>query len=260
MNSPTTLPNRTVLRISGQDAIRFLQDLVTNNVAKLSDGPVYAALLTPQGKYLADFFLVSDRDAVLLDVDSDQTADLLRRLTMYKLRAKVEIVQTALAVVIGDGALPDAAVPDPRDPALGWRMYVESPDAPLDAEVLAAYDAKRIGLGVPQAGAELIPNDSFILEAGFDRLNGVDFRKGCYVGQEVTARMRHKTELRKGLRRVRVSGTAPDTGTPIEREGKAVGTLYSTAGGLGLAHLRFDRVGPGMTAGSAAVDMIEEEG
>lgn len=252
--------DRTVLRLSGADARGFLQDLVTNDVSRLDEGPVYAALLTPQGKYLADFLLVAQGDAILLDADADQAAALAQRLTMYKLRAKVEIAQTDLRVVIGpaDAPLPPGAVRDPRDRGLGWRHYSEASETGPDSAAAAAYDAARIALGVPRAGTELLPNDSYILEAGFDRLNGVDFRKGCYVGQEVTARMRHKTELRKGMRRLALDGPAPAAGTVIERDGKPVGTLTSSADGMALGHLRFDRIGPGMTAGNAAVAILDE--
>ena len=124
----------------------------------------------------------------------------------------------------------------------------------------ADWDALRIASGVPETGIELLPDDSYILEAGFDRLNGVDFRKGCYVGQEVTARMRHKTELRKGLVRVEVEGAAPPPGTPLEAGGKVVGTLFSVADGAGLAHVRFDRAGAEMRAGDSVVRWSGETG
>ena len=248
--------DRQVLRIGGTDRRKFLQDLVTNNLDKICDGAVYAALLTPQGKYLADFFLTADGDTILLDADAGQVEDLVRRLTMYKLRADVTIAPVRLKVVQGwgDGPVPDGAVTDPRDPALGWRVYTESPETLLgafDTADPAEWHALRIARGVPQSGVELIPNDTFILEAGLERLNGVDFRKGCYVGQEVTARMRHKTELRKGLVQVHINGAPPPPGTPVEADGKPAGTLYSSADGIGLAHLRYDRAGGEMTAGEA---------
>jgi len=250
--------DRQVLRIGGDDRRKFLQDLVTNNLDRIGEGAVYAALLTPQGKYLADFFLVADGESILLDADAGQVDDLVRRLTMYKLRADVTIAPVRLRVVQGwgDGPTPEGAVTDPRDPALGWRVYTESPEtllAAFDTADPAAWHALRIARGVPHSGVELIPNDTFILEAGLDTLRGVDFRKGCYVGQEVTARMRHKTELRKGLVQVHVSGEAPPPGTPIEAEGKPVGTLFSCAEGIGLAHLRYDRARGEMTAGDARV-------
>lgn len=237
---------RSVLRISGADTRPFLQGLVTNDTDRLDDGIVYAALLTAQGKYRADFFLVPDGNDVLLDVDADLAPGLTQALTMYKLRSDVAVEQTDLAVSRGTGPVPEGAFADPRDPSLGWRAYDGRPSEPAD------WAALRVAAGVPESGVELTP-ETFILEAGFERLNGVDFKKGCYVGQEVTARMKHKTELRKGLARVRVSGAAP-VGTEIRAGGKSVGTLYTQARGEGLAYLRFDRAGPAMEAGGATVD------
>lgn len=247
---------RAVLRISGPDARDFLQGLVTNDVRRLDDGPVYAALLSPQGKYLFDFFLVPDGDDVLIDVAADRAAALAARLGMYRLRAKVGVEPTDLAVAVGLGTPPDGAFADPRDPALGWRAVGPDPArllagvAPLDPD---DREAVRIGLAVPEA-AELVPDDSYILEMGFERLNGVDFRKGCYVGQEVTARMKHKTELRKGLVRVRLDGTAAP-GTPVMAGDRPAGTILSSVGGAALAYLRFDRAEGSLTAGEVSVTL-----
>lgn len=254
---------RAVLRLSGPDTRDFLQSVATNDVRGLDQGPVYAALLTPQGKYLFDFFLLADGDTVLLDVEGSRAQALTQRLSLYKLRAKVEIEPTGLSVVIGLGEMPEAAVPDPRDAELGWRLYTPDPEAvlttvePLDP---ARWNALRIERGVPETGIELVPDDTYILEAGFERLRGVDFRKGCYVGQEVTARMKHKAELRKGLAPVRIEGEAPPPGTEILADGRPAGTLYSVADGIGLAHLRFDRAKGEMTAGSARITRAEPEG
>jgi folate-binding protein YgfZ len=249
-----------VLRVAGPDARDFLQGLVSNDVHHLDQGPVYAALLTPQGKYLFDFFLLADGDDILLDVKADRAAALAQRLGMYRLRARVEVAPTALAVVAGTGDPPAGAFADPRDPALGWRAVTADPTSllagfdPLDPAALAAA---RVAQRVPETGIELVPDESYILEMGFERLHGVDFRKGCYVGQEVTARMKHKTELRKGLARVRVEGAAPPPGTAVEAGGRAAGTLYSSAAGLALAHLRFDRAEGELTAGG--VRLVRED-
>jgi tRNA-modifying protein YgfZ len=248
--------DRTVLRVSGPEAHDFLQGLVTNDIRGLERGAVYAALLTPQGKYLFDFFLVPDGDAILLDVKADRAAPLAQRLGMYKLRARVEITPTELAVLIGNGAPPAGAFEDPRDEALGWRLYTPDPAHAAAALVhldRAKWEALRIARGVPETGIELVPDETYILEAGFERLHGLDFRKGCYVGQEVTARMKHKTELRKGLVPVRVEGEAPPPGTEISADGRPAGTLFSVADGIGLAHLRFDRAEGVMTAGPARI-------
>ena len=242
-------PDRTVLEITGSERESFLQGLVTTDVARARDGLVYTALLTPQGKYLVDFFLVPHGEALLLDVKSDFAEGLLKRLTLYKLRADVAIARAALNVHRGVDAAPADAFADPRDPSMGWRRYTPEPGP----EPQIDWDARRVAACIPETGIELIPDQSFILEAGFDRLGGVDHRKGCYVGQEVTARMRHKTELRKGLVTVTVEGAAP-VGTPITTaDGRAAGTLYTQAGGQGIAHLRYERAGAGMRAGDAAV-------
>ncbi|MFN3208760.1 MAG: YgfZ/GcvT domain-containing protein [Roseovarius sp.] len=237
---------RKIYRISGADARSFLQGLVTNDIEKLDHGLVYAAMLTPQGKYLADFFLVPMDGQVLLDTDETLAAGLIQRLNMYKLRADVQIAETALAVWRGTTDRPEGAFDDPRHPALGWRLYgAEAGDDGSD------FDAIRVAHCIPESGVELTP-DTFILEAGFERLNGVDFRKGCYVGQEVTARMKHKTELRKGLASVAVDGRAP-VGTPITADGKAAGTLFTQSGDRAIAYLRFDRASGAMQAEEATV-------
>lgn len=242
-----THANRTIIRITGTDREEFLQGLVTCNVKGMT-GLSYGALLTPQGKYLADFFLLPEADAILLDIDSSLADTLLAKLKMYKLRANVAVEKTDLCAIRGIGVTPDDAHPDPRHPALGWRKYQAEPGGAPGVD----WDAIRVEHCIPATGSELGP-DTFILEAGFDRMNGVDFRKGCYVGQEVTARMRHKTELRKGFVTVEIDGAA-GPGTPIMTEdGKEAGTLYTVAGGKAIAFLRFDRATGPMTAGDARV-------
>ena len=241
---------RTVIRISGGDRIRFLQDLVTNNVTAGDTGLTYAALLSPQGKYLADFFLYQDGDAVLLDVDAEQAEALISRLTMYRLRADVAIEKTDIKVALGQGDVPPGAFGDPRTPALGWRAYGDVGGAG------GGLDSIYVDKMIPTAGLDLIPNESYILEMEFERLNGVDFRKGCYVGQEVTARMKHKTELRKGLAKVAADGPV-ETGDVIMRDGKNIGRIGRVAGDMALAHIRFDQAGDGMTAGSANIRLID---
>lgn len=243
-----TATDRRVYAVTGADALTFLQGMVSNDVLGLGrgDGMVWAALLTPQGKYLADFLLVADRGRLLLDIKDSLAEATVRRLLMYRLRADVQIVASDLVVTRGLGDAPTNALPDPRHPALGWRAYGAAGGAPV-----IDWDAIRVTECIPETGIELIPDDSYLLESGFERLHGVDFRKGCYVGQEVTARMKHKTELRKGLVRVAVTGAAP-VGTPIMVGDKPAGTLFTQSGGYGIAYLRFDRV-EGLMAGSAAV-------
>ena len=239
---------RRVLRLAGGDVRDFLQGLVSNDVARLDRGLVYAAMLTPQGKLIADFFLQADGADVLMDLPAELAEGLAKRLTMYKLRADVQIKPTELFALRGRKDMPEGAFPDPRHAALGWRLYSDMPgDAPT-----TDWEALRVELNVPASGAELTP-DTFILEAGFDRLNGVDFKKGCFVGQEVTARMKHKTELRKGFVTVAVDGEA-EPGTEITTDdGKPAGMLHTRAGDRAIAYLRFDRAERPMTAGDATV-------
>ncbi len=243
------MPNRRILRLTGKDTDSFLQGLITNDVRRLDDGLVYAALLTPQGKYLADFFLKRVDGSVLLDVAGDLADGLAKRLTMYKLRADVTIEDTGLHLQRGTGPAPEGALPDPRHPDLGWRAYTPAPESDDGTD----WDAIRVRHCIPETGIELTP-DSYILEAGFEALNGLDFGKGCYVGQEVTARMKHKTELRKGLRIVEVAGSAP-VGTEIQSGGKPAGTLFTQSGGRAIAYLRLDRAGDDMRAGDAALTL-----
>lgn len=241
--------SRHVFRLSGADCESFLQGLVTNDLAGLSQGLVYTALLTPQGKYMADFFLLRQGDDILLDVAADLAPMLGPRLNMYKLRADVTITDSGLQVQRGTGPQPDGAQSDPRHPALGWRLYGDSA-----AEDGTDWEALRVQHCIPETGIELTP-ETYILEAGFERLNGVDFRKGCFVGQEIVARMKHKTELRKGFETVAVQGSAP-VGTEITANGKAVGTLFTQSNGQGIAYLRFDRASGEMQAADAVVTRL----
>ncbi len=244
-------PSRQILRLTGADTRDFLQGLITNDIGGTQSGLVYAAMLTPQGKYLADFFLKADGDAILLDVDAELADMLAQRLSMYKLRADVQIERTDLHLHRGLDEAPKDGAADPRDLALGWRAYRETPQADDTIDWPALYVTQMI----PNSGTELT-TDSFILEMGFERIHGVDFRKGCYVGQEVTARMKHKTELRKGLARVSITGDAP-AGTPITTaDGKTAGTLLTRSGDEALAYLRFDRATAAMDANGATVTRL----
>lgn len=254
MTSPAiageTTTDRLVYLVTGTDALRFLQGMISNDVLPLgnANGIVWAALLTPQGKYLADFFVVRTDDALLIDCKSDIAEATVARLKLYRLRADVQIVASPIVVTRGLGPMPPGAMADPRHPALGWRAYGLAGTAPsID------WDAIRVANLIPETGVELTP-DTYILEAGFEALHGVDFRKGCYVGQEVTARMKHKTELRKGLALVTISGTA-QIGSQILSDGKATGTLFTQSNGIAIAYLRFDRTGA-LTANGVALSLI----
>ena len=246
---------RSIFTLTGADALTFLQGLVTNDMLPLQKGPgiVWTALLTQQGKYLADFFVVNTGAGLLLDLPEALAAATVKRLTMYRLRADVGIVPADIAFARGLGPVPAGAFADPRHPGLGWRAYGAAaaglaPD-PVD------WDALRVELGVPEAGLELVPDESYILEEGFETLNGVNFKKGCYVGQEVTARMKHKATLKRGLVKVAVEGAAPP-GTAIMAGGREVGRLFTQAGGAGLAVVRLDQAQGEMTAGAARVSRV----
>jgi folate-binding protein YgfZ len=240
--------DRCVIDVSGKDRVSFLQGLVTNDVTRLKSGLVYAALLSAQGKYLADFFLVPGEERILIDIHQSLADAFMRRLSMYRLRADVTLSSSPLLVTRGIGPVPPGAFADPRHPELGWRRYSENPGVAPSIN----WDAIRVAHCIPETGIELIPDDSYILECGFERLGGVDFRKGCYVGQEVTARMKHKTELRKGLVTVLIDGEAP-VGSEVFASEKTAGRIFTQSDGKGIAYLRFDRAEGPMTAGAAKI-------
>ncbi|MFN4155290.1 MAG: YgfZ/GcvT domain-containing protein [Paracoccaceae bacterium] len=248
-----TAADRQIWTVTGADRFSFLQGLISNDMLVLEKAPgiLWAALLTAQGKYLADFFVIrpDGADHLLIDIKDSIAPDTLRRLSMYRLRADVQITASDTPVTRGLGDPPPGCWSDPRHPALGWRGY----GLPGVGSVID-WDAIRVAHCIPETGIELIANNSYLLESGFERLHGVDFRKGCYVGQEVTARMKHKTELKKGLVTVAIDGAAP-VGTPILSGGKEAGTLFTQAGGRAIAWLRFDRMS-GMMAGSARLHRI----
>jgi len=250
MQNGAILSDRALLHLAGAEAKGWLQGLVTNDLDALSPArPVYAALLTPQGKILFDFLVLEQGDGtLLLDCAASARADLIKRLRLYRLRSKVEISEANLGVAAlwGEGftALPSGAivVSDPRLPALGTRVVAPHLSlfefVPRDG--LNAYHAHRIALGVPDS-SDLHPNTVFALDAGFEELNGVNFRKGCYVGQEVTARMKHKSPARKRFMIVR--GNVPHPfDAALEAGGKEIGTMSVMFGNEGLALIRLDRL------------------
>ncbi len=245
---------RAILRVDGVDRVKFLQGMITQDMGRITRAGIgYAALLTPQGKLIADFLVIPRDEDVLLDVAEDLADELAKRLTMFKLRSKVTIERSDLPVTRGMGPMPEGALPDPRDPALGWRLY----GAALSQGEAPDWDAIRIAHRIPETGFELVPGDSFILELGFERLGGVDFRKGCYVGQEVTARRHHKTSLRRGLVRVALeTPVAPGTAVVME-DGREAGTVWTQAGGEGLALMRLDRIDGPLSAQGVAVRVLD---
>ncbi len=236
MTSIALLPDRAVLSVSGEDRVAFLQGLVSNDVADAAvDRAVWAALLTPQGKWLADFFITAGPDGLLLDCEAGQAAMLEQRLGRFRMRSRVEIGRTGLRVYAGwGGGTP--GVPDPRLAEMGTRIVTN--DALATTAEAADWDRHRLALGVPDGSRDLESEKSTLLEAGFDELNGVSWTKGCYMGQELTARTKYRGLLKRRLTPVRIEGAAPAFGTPVLQDGIEVGAMRSAHGDRGLALLR----------------------
>jgi folate-binding protein YgfZ len=245
------LSRRGVVAVRGPDATKFLNDLVTSDVPESAGAAKFGALLSPQGKILFDFIVFSDGDGFLFDLPKAAVTDFVKRMGFYRLRAKVEIADLSaereVVAAWGRAAAPIVDGPvaaDPRLAALGFRALVPAGgDAAADyAEATVAdYDAYRIALGVPEGGVDFAYGESYPHDADMDQLGGVDFTKGCYVGQEVVSRMQHRGTARR--RFVLASATAglPAMGSPVAAEGKAIGAIGSSAGRSGLAFVRLDR-------------------
>ena len=239
--------DRTILCVSGPDAKSFLQNLVTNDVTQLNNNIIYSALLTPQGKLVTDFFLVDSGQDVLIDVNAKVSNTLLKLLSLYRLRANINIEKTDLKVSTGIKNKPQKGLEDPRHSKMGWRYYSNDDLSEKNID----WEKLRIEILIPEFGKEL-SSDSYILEYGFENLNGVDFKKGCYVGQEVTARMKHKAKLRKGLAIVETTGRVP-LDTPIHANNKIVGKVFSCTNNRALAYLRFEAALEKMMAGTVEI-------
>jgi folate-binding protein YgfZ len=261
---------RGLLAIAGEDKVSFLQGLVSNDVAKAGPAKaLYSAFLTPQGRYLHDFFLAEAGGSFYLDCEAARRDDLKRRLSLYKLRSKVTIADAtashAVALLFGGDALarlglgsePGLAKPfaggvvyvDPRLPALGARAVLprEGAAATIEAAGFAAgdataYDKLRLSLGVPDGSRDLPVEKAILLENGFDELHAIDWDKGCYLGQELTARTRYRGLVRKRLLPVTIEGPTPAPGTPVMLGDKEAGEMRSALDGIGLALLRLEHV------------------
>lgn len=241
------LTDRGVVEVCGEDRVAFLQGLVSNDVAAAEPGhAVWAALLSPQGKWLADFFILADGDRLLLDCEAAHAAMLVKTLGRYRLRSKVTLrdVTAELFVHVAWDEPPTMTAiiaPDPRVPAAGWRVLAAAPIA--DTATASSWHAHRIALGLPDGSRDLESDKTVLLEAGFDELHGVSWSKGCYMGQELTARTKYRGLLKRRLVPVRVEGTMPPPGTPVLRDNVEVGTLRFGDGGLAMALLRLDAMG-----------------
>jgi folate-binding protein YgfZ len=274
------LQDRGVLTVSGPDRRPFLQGLVSNDIERVTrDTAYYAALLTAQGKYLHDFVMVEVGESIWLETEAARLGDLKRRLSIYRLRAKVSLEEQpdlAVAAVFGEGALAalglsdtlgaarvlgsGIALVDPRLTALGARAILARDragcvfaDLGLAEAEFETYDRLRLSLGIPDGSRDLVPEKSILLEAGFDELNGIDWQKGCYVGQELTARTKYRGLIRKRLMPVEIRGPAPTPGTVVTAGGREVGEMRSSCEELGLALLRVEPVlqGRKLEAGAA---------
>jgi folate-binding protein YgfZ len=240
MSKIALLPERAVLAVTGADRVSYLQGLVSNDVALAAPGrAVWAALLTPQGKWLADFFIVADGERLLLDVEAAQAAMLTQRLMRFRLRAQVAVEATPLRVHAGwNGPVPDGGFADPRLPEAGWRLLSEQA---LDTNATAEeWDRHRLELGLPDGSRDMEAEKTTLLEAGFDELHGVSWTKGCYMGQELTARTKYRGLLKRRLVPVGGVGPVPPSGTPVMANGVEVGAMRSGQGDRGLALLRLD--------------------
>jgi folate-binding protein YgfZ len=245
----TELPHRTVIQLSGPDKVPFLQGLVTNDVTKIDkDNPIYTALLTPQGKFLFDLFVFQFDDSWWIDCERVRANELIKRLTLYKLRSQIELFDLSatyrvfasweenISYIKGG-----VSINDPRLPQLGQRIYastiLESKLSPLDE-----YDVHRLSLGVPDGSRDIPIDKGIILECGFDEMHAIDWNKGCYMGQELTARTRYRGLVRKRLLPVLIEGNVPEPYTPIFLNEKEVGEMRTSAKKHGLALLRLENI------------------
>lgn len=264
------LPARGLIEVSGADARSFLQGLISNDIEKATSGrAIYAALLSPQGKFLHDFIVAVHNDALLLDCERARLPDLGQRLAGYRLRAQVALADASddlkIAAAFGEEAIARLglsteagacrafgggfACVDPRDQRLGARVYLpaQAGMAPLTdlGFVMASferYDARRLELGVPDGSRDMAIDKATLLENNFEALHGVDFSKGCYVGQELTARTKYRGLVKRRLTRVRIEGAPPPPGTPLTLAGKEAGEMRTALPGFGLALVRLDRL------------------
>jgi tRNA-modifying protein YgfZ len=277
------LSDRGVVKVDGEDARNFLNGLVTTDVTLVRPGlGRFGALLTPQGKITIDFIITEapagHGGGFLIDAPRALAKGLADKLGFYKLRAKVTVENLSddlgvMAVWDGEPSTkPDLIFADPRNAALGWRVLVPEGLAQKVADLAGAelvesgaYDAHRIATGVPRGGLDFIYGDAFPHETNMDRLHGVDFDKGCYVGQEVVSRMQHRGTARTRTVRIALDGAAPEPGTAVVAGDKPVGTMGSSAGDAGLALLRTDRAidaldaGTPLTSGGLAIRIADPE-
>lgn len=263
--------DRALISLSGEDRQAFLQGLVSNDIAKVTPTQaIYAAFLTAQGKYLHDIFIAADGERLLIECEAARRPDLLRRLSLYKLRSKVALAEEndlSVGLWFGGGALGELHLSakageaqadrggiifvDPRLAALGARGYLPAAALPSETGSREDYDHLRMSLGVPDGSRDLPVEKAILLENGFDELNAIDWDKGCYMGQELTARTRYRGLVRKRLMPVAIEGPAPEFGAPLLLGDKEAGEMRSASGDIGLALVRLEALGQGaLTSGA----------
>jgi hypothetical protein len=252
----TPLPERGVIAVEGEDRVAFLQGLVSNDMERVRPGQaVWTALLTAQGKWLADFFVFTDGGMLLLDCESTQIPMLIQRLSRYRLRMKANLRSVPdLRVYVTWPIRPNVggiASPDPRLPNFAWRILSTEPL--LDNATPDDWDQYRLEAGLPDGSKDLESDRSVLLEAGFDELGGVSWSKGCYMGQELTARTKYRGLVKRRLVPVIVDGSLPPVGTVVLKDGVDVGTMRSGRNGIGLASLRLDAFGGPLRCGQAII-------
>ncbi len=280
----TALPHRALVAVTGDDRASFLQGMISNDMRNTEAGrAMWAAFLTPQGKFLHEFFVVPHRETVLLECERDRRDDLITRLSRYRLRAKVSLAPfdtLQVGVAWGDGAAsaldvadtPGAVMErgdgvffvDPRLRGAGVRFALPPAQAtalPLAAEPAEGYDIHRIKLGLPDGSRDLDVEKALLLENGFEELHGVDFKKGCYIGQELTARTHYRALIKKRLMPVAIDGATPAPGEALTLEGRDAGEMRSAAGGYGLALVRLEawKSGGNLTAGAARITPVKPD-
>ena len=268
----TILKNRGVLEISGEDRKAFLQGLISNNVDDISENrAIYAALLTPQGKYLFDFFISEISNSLYLDCELNRLDELIKKLSIYKLRADINLVDRSNDYIVGTiyGETPIDLLQmhecpgktrsiyggkiyvDPRIAAVGFRLMLPREQLknflnflPLQEKSEDSFDYLRIMLGLPDGSRDLIPEKSILLENGFNELNGIDWNKGCYMGQELTARTKYRGLIKKRLVPAKIMGPTPLSGATITKAGRKVGEMRSSLHDIGLALIRTEHICP----------------
>lgn len=258
MSDIAHLPHRGAVSVEGEDRVAFLQGLVSADVREAAPGrALWSALLTPQGRFLFEFFILSDGGRLVLECERARAADLAQRLSRFRLRAKVVVADISAGVVVASGwggaALPDGLVaPDPRVEGAGWRGVFPEDAAPAPTVGWEAWDAHRLALGLADGSRDLEVERTLLLEAWFDPQGGVSWTKGCYMGQELTARTKYRGLVKRRLVPVTVEGALPEPGTAVFDGEAEVGTLRSGRGDRALAMLRTEALtAAGLTCGAA---------